>query len=490
MLIPASARSVALARLQQNAGRRIHRDLAARQGSGERHSPLARWNSMYSAQELILKKRDGDILSQEEIDSFVAGICDQSVTDAQIAAFTMATWFQGMAPAEQMALTLAMRDSGRVLEWSGLDGPVVDKHSTGGVGDMVSLILAPILAACDCHVPMISGRGLGHTGGTLDKLESIPGFRTDLATDRFQRLVCEHGLAIVGQSAELVPADRRLYAVRDETATVASVPLIVSSILSKKLAEGLDALVLDIKCGSGAFMVDVEDALSLARELSTVSCAAGLPCNALVTDMDQPLAWSAGNALEVREAIDFLKGDARHERLQAVVLGLSAELLHLGGRAASLDEGAVMAQAALDSGRAAERFAAMVCAQGGPSRLISDPDAFLPPAGCVAPVFADRPGFITRIDTRAIGLAVTQLGGGRLRAADVLDPAVGLSCLARPGFEAAPDAPLAVVHAADDAGWQRAAATLRSAIAIGQQPPASGSAVLARVKGGKQNGSA
>jgi len=444
---------------------------------------------MHSAQELILKKRDGEALSDVEIGSFVAGVCDQSVTDAQIAAFTMATWFQGMSPGEQMALTLAMRDSGRVLEWSGLDGPVVDKHSTGGVGDMVSLVLAPILAACGCHVPMISGRGLGHTGGTLDKLESIPGFQTDLATDRFQRLVREHGLAITGQSAELVPADRRFYAVRDETATVASVPLIVSSILSKKLAEGLDALVLDIKCGSGSFMARLEDALHLARELAGVSRAAGLPCHALITDMDQPLAWSAGNALEVREVIDFLKGYARHERLQAVVLALSAELLHLAGNAAGPEEGNRLALRALDSGRAAEHFAAMVAAQGGPSRLLDDADAILPAAERIAPVFPDREGFITRIDARAIGLAVVQLGGGRRRAADAIDPAVGLSSLARAGQAISPDSPLAVVHATGDDAWQRAAATVRAAVAIGREPPASTPAVLATVTGGREDDS-
>jgi thymidine phosphorylase len=444
---------------------------------------------MHPAQELILKKRDGDALSRDEIASFVAGICDRSVTDAQIAAFAMATWFRGMTAGEQMALTLAMRDSGRVLDWSGLGGPTVDKHSTGGVGDMVSLILAPIMAACGCYVPMISGRGLGHTGGTLDKLESIPGLQTDLASDRFQRLVREHGLAIVGQTEELVPADRRLYAVRDETATVASVPLIVSSILSKKLAEGLDALVLDIKCGSGGFMEGVEDALSLARELSGVACAVGLPCNALITGMDQPLAWSAGNALEVREAIDFLKGDARHERLHAVVLGLSAELLQLAGCAASPEEAADLARAALDSGHAAERFAAMACAQGGPSRLLSDPGSYLPSAAHIAPVFSDRAGFITRIDTRAIGLAVVQMGGGRRRAADAVDPSVGLDCLARPGQETRPGSPLAVVHAADDGAWQRAAATVRSAVTIGPEPPASAAAVLTRVIGGEENDS-
>jgi len=444
---------------------------------------------MYSAQQLILKKRDGDALSHEEISCFVAGVCDQSVTDAQIAAFTMATWFQGMSPGEQMALTLAMRDSGRVLEWPGLDGPVVDKHSTGGVGDMVSLILAPILAACGCYVPMISGRGLGHTGGTLDKLESIPGFRTDLDTDRFQRLVCEHGLAIVGQSTELVPADRRLYAVRDETATVASVPLIVSSILSKKLAEGLDALVLDIKCGSGGFMAGVEDARRLAQELVDVSRAAGLPCTALVTDMDNPLAWSAGNALEVREAIAFLKGDARHERLLAVVIGLGAALLGMAGHAASAEEGSRLVQAALDSGRAAECFAAMVAAQGGPSRLLSDADTLLPVAGHVAPVFPERDGFITAIDTRAIGLAVVELGGGRRRASDTVDPAVGLSQLARCGDAASNDSPLAMVHAAGEDAWRRAAATVRSAITIGREPSSPAAAVLAKITRGRADDS-
>lgn len=441
---------------------------------------------MLPAQHLILKKRDGEALSREEIAGFVSGVSDGSVTDAQIAAFAMATWFRGMTPEEQMALTFAMRDSGRVLDWSGLQGPVVDKHSTGGVGDLVSLILAPVMAACGAYVPMISGRGLGHTGGTLDKLESIPGFSTALGIGDFRRLVSLNGLAIVGQSAELVPADRRLYAVRDETATVASVPLIVSSILSKKLAEALDALVLDIKCGSGAFMTEADDALGLARELCGVAAAAGLPCSALVTDMEQPLAWSAGNALEVREAIEFLRGDARHERLLEVVLELSAELLQLAGLAGARDEGRSLALSALDSGRAAERFAAMVSAQGGPTNLLDDAQAILPSAALVKAVYPDCAGLVTRIDSRAIGLAVVTLGGGRRRAADVIDPAVGVTALARPGQQVSPQAPLAIVHAAGAAEWQRAAGMVRAAMVIGSQSPAPGPVVLARVCGETQ----
>jgi thymidine phosphorylase len=438
---------------------------------------------MYAANELILKKRDGAALSREEIAAFVAGICDHSVTDAQLAAFAMATWFRGMEPDEQMALTLAMRDSGTVMEWSGVDGPVLDKHSTGGVGDMVSLLLAPVVAACGGYVPMISGRGLGHTGGTLDKLESIPGFVTEPGIPRFQSLVKEIGLAIVGQSSELVPADRRLYAVRDETATVSSVPLIVSSILSKKLAEGLDALVMDIKFGSGAFMLDPAEARRLARHICRVSHAAGVPCNALITDMDQPLAWAAGNALEVREAIGFLRGDARHPRLQSVLLSLSAELLWLGGLAENRDRGQAMVREALDSGCAAEKFAAMVHGQGGPARLLEDADSLLPSARVVRPVPAPGSGYVTRVDTRAIGLAVVQLGGGRQRAGDSIDHAVGLSALIPVGQAIGPDAPLAIVHAQNQEAWEQAADAVRSAVTVGADRPATDPVVHARVTG-------
>jgi len=419
-------------------------------------------------------------LGAAEIRSFVRGVCDQTITDAQIAAFAMATWFRGMEPEEQMELTLAMRDSGAVLHWPDLDGPVVDKHSTGGVGDMVSLILAPLMAACGAFVPMISGRGLGHTGGTLDKLESIPGLQTEPGIETFRRWVTKHRLAIVGQSSDLVPADRRIYAVRDETATVASVPLIVSSILSKKLAEGLDALVVDVKSGGGAFMEQLDQAQGLAREIHRIAGALGLPCAAVITDMDQPLAWSAGNALEVREAIAFLRGDARHERLNAVVLELSTELLQLAGLARNRAEGLDLAGKALDSGSAAEAFAAMVHNQGGPARLLEDADSFLSAARVCRPVFSGEAAYVQRIDTRAVGMIVVELGGGRRKAGDPIDPAVGLSALVRVGEFAGPDEPLAVVHAASEESWEVAAKALIDAIKLAPEPPQSRPVVISR----------
>lgn len=445
---------------------------------------------MYAPSELILKKRDGNALSPREIADFVAGICDGSVSDAQLAAFAMAIWFRGMNADEQRSLTLAMRDSGAVLAWEGLDGPVLDKHSTGGVGDMVSLLLAPVVAACGGYVPMISGRGLGHTGGTLDKLESIPGFATDPGADRLRRLLEQNGLAIVGQSSELVPADRRFYSIRDETATVSSTPLIIASILSKKLAEGLDALVMDIKFGSGAFMPDPGAAQRLATEICGVARAAGLSCNALVTDMDQPLAWSAGNALEVREAVDFLRGDACHPRLREVVLALSGELLSLGRLAEDSEAGRVMAADALASGRAADRFAAMVRGQGGPARLLEDPDGLLPSAPVVRPVFPDAGGCVARVDMRAIGLAVVQLGGGRLRAGDRVDPAVGLSALSPVAQAVGPGLPLGVVHAGSESAWERAADAVRSAFSVAAEPAASNPIVHSKVTGGALDESA
>jgi thymidine phosphorylase len=445
---------------------------------------------MNLAEELILKKRDGLTLSAEEIISFVEGISNHLVSDAQIAAFTMATWFRGMSLEEQMALTLAMRDSGEVLAWAGLDGPVLDKHSTGGVGDLVSLILGPIVASCGAYVPMISGRGLGHSGGTLDKLESIPGFDTLPGVKKFQQMVRDHRIAIIGQTDDLAPADRRIYAVRDVTATVASPPLIISSILSKKLAEGLDGLVMDIKFGSGAFTPEPDEALKLAREISKLAGMAGLPCNALVTNMDQPLAWSAGNALEVHEAIRFLRGDARHERLLSVVLSLSIELLQLGGLASNPDEAGEMAQSSLDSGRAAEQFAIMVAAQGGPSGLLQNPDAFLPAAPVIRPVFADSSGFISGIDTKAVGSTVVYLGGGRRRAEDTIDPSVGISQIACVGQQVDSGIPLAFIHATSESGWEQAAALLKSSFQIGPEHDSGLPVIYARVEGEQSHESA
>ncbi len=423
---------------------------------------------MYFTQELISKKRDGLALSSDEIAAFVQGVTAQTVSDAQIAAFAMAVWFRGMDLGEAKALTLAMRDSGEVLRWHDLDGPVLDKHSTGGVGDLVSLILGPVVAACGGFVPMISGRGLDHTGGTLDKLESIPGFSTSFAIDQFQRLVRANGIAIIGQSEKLAPADRRLYAVRDITATVSSIPLIVASILSKKLAEGLDALVMDVKLGSGAFMREHDKARELATVICRVATDSGLPCTAIITDMNAPLAWSAGNALEVSEAIDFLTGGLRHERLQDVIEALASEMLVLGGLVSSRSEGIDRVRSSLDSGEAAERFARLVVSQGGPADLLDRPGNYLPAASIIRPVFPTSPGVVTCMDTKSIGYIVVHLGGGRERVEDKIDPTVGLGELCTVGQQLDTHTPMATIHASCESDWQQAEARLRSAIQMDQ----------------------
>lgn len=441
---------------------------------------------MVRAEEIIRRKRDGQALSGEHITAFISGVADGDVTDAQIAAFTMATWFKGMDEEETVLLTLAMRDSGTVLDWPDIDGPVLDKHSTGGVGDLVSLVLGPVVAACGGYVPMISGRGLGHTGGTLDKLESIPGFRTELGIDRFRGLVRELGVAIVGQSSELAPADRRIYAVRDVTATVSSPPLMISSILSKKLAEGLDALVLDIKHGSGAFSQDLESASRLARQMTSVASNAGVSCNALLTDMNEPLAASAGNALEIAETVAFLRGEARQPRLHEVITGLSAELLWLGGLADSRASALRRVEECLDSGRAAERFAAMVAAQGGPSDLLDKPEAHLAGATVVRPVEAADNGWIASVDTLAVGDIVVALGGGRRRVDDRIDPSVGLSGLKSIGEPVVHGEPLAWVHAASEEAWQAAASALRRAFQITNGTPAGNPVVHSIVEGARE----
>jgi thymidine phosphorylase len=429
--------------------------------------------------EVIRRKRDGHALSDEEVAFLVAGITDGGLSDAQVGALAMALFLRGMEPAERVALTTAMRDSGTVLSWD-LDRPVLDKHSTGGVGDKVSLMLAPLLAACGAAVPMISGRGLGHTGGTLDKLDSIPGYTSTPATEVIRRVVREAGCAIVGQTADLAPADRRLYAVRDATGTVESIPLIVASILSKKLAEGLDALVMDVKTGSGAFMAAREDAEALARALVEVAAGAGLPTTALLTDMDSVLGTTAGNALEVREALDYLTGAAREERLHEVTVALAAAALAAGGLADDEAAGREAAQRALDDGTAAERFAAMVRGLGGPGDLLERPDEHLPAASVTRPVRAERPGRVTGMDCRAVGLVVTGLGGNRRREDDAIDPAVGLSAIAPVGASVGPDRPLAVVHARGDASAEEAVAALRAAISVGEDAPDAKPVVLGR----------
>jgi thymidine phosphorylase len=425
----------------------------------------------YLAQEVIRRKRDGNALSDEEIEWLVAGITDGSISDAQVGALAMAIVINGMGSQERVALTGAMTRSGEVLTWD-VDRPVLDKHSTGGVGDKVSLLLAPIVAACGGAVPMISGRGLGHTGGTLDKLDSIPGYDTAPGRDRFAAAVREAGCAIIGQTGDLAPADRRLYAIRDATGTVESIPLIVASILSKKLAAGLDALVMDVKAGSGAFMPDRGASAELARAIVGVARGNGLPCEALLTDMDQVLGRTAGNAVEVREALGALTHPrAAEPRLVEVTLALCATLLRLGGLYG--DEAAARAAAgeALASGAAAERFARMCRALGGPADLLDDPGRHLPRAPHAVAVFPERAGHVRAVAVRGVGVAVLELGGGRLREDEGIDHSVGLVDVAGLGEEVGPGGrPLAVVHAHDAAAAERAGTRLRAAFEVGEAP--------------------
>jgi thymidine phosphorylase len=436
-------------------------------------------------QEIIRAKRDGRALSEPEIAEFIAGLTSGDVTEGQAAAFAMAVFFRGMTLDERVALTRAMTGSGATIDWreAKLSGPILDKHSTGGVGDNVSLMLAPMLAACGAFVPMISGRGLGHTGGTLDKLDSIPGYVSQPDLALFRRVVKEAGCAIIGQTADLAPADRRLYAIRDVTATVESVALITASILSKKLAAGLQGLVMDVKTGSGAFMPTLEASRELAESIATVASGAGLPTVSLITDMNEPLASAAGNAVEIRNAVDYLTGAKRDPRLHRVTRALGAELLALSGLAKDVEVGGAALQRALDSGAAAERFERMAAALGGPKDFLKHAHAVLPRAPILVDVVPQRRGFVAAIDVRSVGLAVVELGGGRARASDTIDPSVGLTELQPIGAEVGPDAPLARVHArtADEA--EAAARRLRAAYLLSDAPPALADPVVARIAG-------
>ncbi len=424
-------------------------------------------------QEIIRRKRDGLALSSRELTALADGIADGSVSEGQAAAFAMAVFFRGMGIEESTALTRAMTATGRVLDWAAYDvpGPLLDKHSTGGVGDKVSLILAPALAACGAFVPMISGRGLGHTGGTLDKLEAIPGYRTAVDIDTFQKVVRATGCGIVAAGDDLAPADRRLYAVRDVTATVESVPLITSSILSKKQAAGIGTLALDVKAGSGAFAATPAQAHELAASLIAVAEGMALPTVALVTDMNRVLGRSAGNALETTEALRCLRGDETDARLRELVCELGAAALVAAGAASDRTLGRAHLRRALDDGSAAERFAAMVAALGGPADLVEKHGAYLPRAEVRHEVAPTHSGTVTSIDVRALGLAVVELGGGRRRPGDPVDPAVGLSDVCAPGETVGAGRPLAVVHARTDADAAGAAAAVRAAVAIGDAAP-------------------
>lgn len=421
---------------------------------------------------LIRRKRDGLRLMPGEIEFFVRGLKDSTLPAEQVAAFAMAIFYRSLDFGETGALTIAMANSGERLRWDELRGrgPVIDKHSTGGVGDKVSFLLAPIAAACGCFVPMISGRGLGHTGGTLDKLDAVPGYRSMPTIEEFRRAVSSAGCAIIGQTNDLAPADRRLYAIRDVTATVESIPLITASILSKKIAAGLDALVMDIKTGSGAFMETLDEARELARSIIGVASAIGLQTHALVTDMSQTLGSTVGNALEIAEAVAFLTGGAREPRLEEVTLSLAAEMLVLGKVADDHAQARARAEAVLRSGEAAQRFERMIAELGGPTDLLTRATRHLPIAPIIEPVFPRAEGYVASVDARAIGNLLVGLGGGRCVAGEALDLAVGLSDVSAIGTRVGKGRPLAVVHARSPEQVSQAAEALRAATVLSEQP--------------------
>ncbi|MDF0602842.1 thymidine phosphorylase [Psychromarinibacter sp. C21-152] len=422
------------------------------------------------ARAILARLRRGDELSAKEVRWFAEGLASGAVSDSQAGAFAMAMCLLPRSDEERVALTLAMRDSGDVLDWD-LPGPVLDKHSTGGVGDCVSLLLAPAMAALGTFVPMVSGRGLGHTGGTLDKMEAIPGLTTEVDEDRFRAITAEAGCAIVAASAHTAPADRRLYAVRDVTSTVESIDLITASILSKKLAAGLDALVLDVKVGSGAFMKSMEDALDLAESLVETANGAGCPASALITDMNQPCVPAVGNALEVMEVMEALTGGDTGSLICDLTGDLGGEMLRLAGMADSRAEGAEMVLQAIASGAAAERFGRMVKAMGGPGDFVDRWRDRLGSAPVVHAVPAPMAGYLTAIDGEALGNAVVRLGGGRMVAGDRVDPSVGLSDVALLGDPVDAGAPLAVVHAASEEDASDATTALAHAFTIEEALP-------------------
>ena len=432
-------------------------------------------------QEIIRRKRDGQELSGAEIAAFIEGLTRETVSEGQVAAFAMATFFRGMSRDEVIALTLSMRDSGDVLAWADAGKPVADKHSTGGVGDNVSLMLAPIVAACGLAVPMISGRGLGHTGGTLDKFQSIPGYDVMPGEAVLRRVVKEVGCAIIGQTGDLAPADKRLYAIRDVTATVESIPLITASILSKKLAAGLESLVLDVKCGNGAFMARREDAEALARSLVEVANGAGVKTAALLTDMNEPLADAAGNAVEMANAVSFLRGEKAGTRLDAVTFALAAEMLVQAGVFTTHDAAEAAARKALASGVAAEIFAHMVHALGGPADFMEKPEAYLVKAPVILPVPIVESGFLSACETRDVGLAVLELGGGRKRPQDSVDHRVGFTDLLPLGTRVEKGQSFAFVHAADEEAAQMAVSALQAAYRVSADAPAERPAILTRI---------
>lgn len=421
---------------------------------------------MFLPQEIIVKKRDNISLTKDEIFWFVKGIVNNSITDAQISAFAMAVIFNKLSSEELVNLTLAMRDSGEVINWNNLNGPIVDKHSTGGIGDLTSLMLAPILAACGAFVPMIAGRGLGHTGGTLDKLESIIGYNIFQNIDKFKKIVSKVGCAIVGQTEMLAPADKRVYAVRDTTGTTESLELITSSILSKKLAAGLESLVMDIKTGNGAFLTTLEESLLLANSIVKIGNSAGCKTSAVITDMNQPLASSAGNALEIIYAIDYLKGNFSNKRLHEVVLQLAIAMLETSKICTNREEATNKVIQVINNGKALEIFSKMIFELGGPVDFIEKYNSYLPKANFIKPVYANEEGVVSSINTKRLGLCIVALGGGRLKVTDKIDYSVGLTNIVSLGEHITTDKPLAIIHANSENSFNFASKNLLECINI------------------------
>jgi pyrimidine-nucleoside phosphorylase len=424
-------------------------------------------------QDIIRKKRDGEHLTRAEIDFFIDGVTREQIADYQVSALLMAIYLNGMNQAEQQSLTEAMLNSGTILDFTAIAKPKADKHSTGGVGDKTSLIIAPLVAACGVSVPMISGRGLGHTGGTLDKLESIPGYRVNLSIPEFRAVLELVGYVMNGQTGEIAPADKKLYALRDATSTVESIPLIVASIISKKGAAGLDAMVIDVKVGNGAFMRNAARAESLAHALVGTGNSCGIRTRALLTDMNQPLGCAVGNAIEVKECLDLLRGDVTEGARPVLDLSLelSAHMLVLAGVESSLSGAHTRLRRALDSGAALDCFRRNVEAQGGEPRVCDDPDRFLPLARESVRVESARPGYITSVNTTEIGHAIAAIGGGRVRIEDTIDAAVGFMVDVRIGDEVGPTRAIGTVMGNDAAKANEAAARIRAAYEVGDEPP-------------------
>lgn len=422
-------------------------------------------------QEIISKKRDGLELTSEEIKTFAQGVANGSFADCQIGALTMAIFLNGLSKQETTNLALSMRDSGTVLSWSEIDIPVVDKHSSGGVGDKVSLMLAPLLASCGAAVPMISGRGLGHTGGTLDKFDSIPGYQTQPSNEVFRKTVKEVGCAIIGQTAQLAPADKKIYAIRDVCATVASVPLITASILSKKLAAGLDYLVMDLKFGNGAFMQDIENGRILARSIIDVANNAGTKTRAVLSDMNQLLGYNAGNAVEVLEAVEYLKMQNIEPRQHEVTMKLAEELLVMANLATSPQNARKQLEKNLSSGKALEIFAKMVSSLGGPTDFVEKPQKYLPQANIIQPLFAKDAGFVSSMNCYNIGMSIIDLKGGRTHPEQKIDHSTGYSDFCQIGDFVDEETPICFIHAQSDDDYERAAAALLKNIKTSQTEP-------------------